>query len=128
MQQTMTDTEAVRRGYQAFNEGDVETISGLLADDVTWTTPGESTVAGTARGRDAVLAQFGRQLLRAGYRDEAAIALDRLRPHVTDLPVDGRFLSIVAATGELAAAFDDPETMIRVNDLVADFECHESPC
>jgi ketosteroid isomerase-like protein len=31
-----------------------------LAHDVTWTTPGESTVAGTARGRDAVLAQFGR--------------------------------------------------------------------
>src|SRR5262249_30551936 len=25
-------------------------------------------------------------------------------------------------------ALDDPETMIRVNDLVADFECHESPC
>ena len=22
----------------------------------------------------------------------------------------------------------DPETMIRVNDLVADFKCHESPC
>ena len=25
-------------------------------------------------------------------------------------------------------ALDDPETMIRVNDLVADFKCHESPC
>ena len=25
-------------------------------------------------------------------------------------------------------ALDDPETMVRVNDLVADFECHESPC
>ena len=24
-------------------------------------------------------------------------------------------------------AFDDPETMIRVNDLVADFKCHGSP-
>ncbi len=25
-------------------------------------------------------------------------------------------------------ALDDPETVIRVNDLVADFKCHESPC
>src|SRR5205807_2066771 len=25
-------------------------------------------------------------------------------------------------------ALDDPEPMVRVNDLVADFECHESPC
>ena len=24
--------------------------------------------------------------------------------------------------------FDDPETMVRVNDLVADFKCHGSPC
>src|SRR5437899_6614264 len=30
--------------------------------------------------------------------------------------------------GFLFDALDDPETMIRVNDLVADFECHESPC
>src|SRR5437870_13851487 len=30
--------------------------------------------------------------------------------------------------GFLFDAFDDPETMIRVNDLVADFKCHGSPC
>ncbi len=58
--ETMTNTEIVRRGYQAFNEADIETINRLWADDVTWTTPGESTVAGTARGKDAVLAQYGR--------------------------------------------------------------------
>ena len=28
----------------------------------------------------------------------------------------------------LLDAFDDAETMIRVNDLVADFKCHGSPC
>jgi ketosteroid isomerase-like protein len=56
----MPETVIVRRGYQAFNEADIAALVELLADDVTWTTPGESTVAGTARGRDAVLAQFGR--------------------------------------------------------------------
>jgi len=58
--EVMPETEIVRRGYQAFNEADVATLAELMADDVTWTTPGESTVAGTARGRDAVLTQFGR--------------------------------------------------------------------
>ncbi|HEX5614974.1 MAG TPA: nuclear transport factor 2 family protein [Acidimicrobiia bacterium] len=60
MTETMTNADIVRRGYQAFNEADLETIDRLWADDVTWTTPGESTVAGTARGKDAVLAQYGR--------------------------------------------------------------------
>ncbi|HYL52133.1 MAG TPA: nuclear transport factor 2 family protein [Acidimicrobiia bacterium] len=57
---SMTNTDLIRRGYQAFNEADVDTLQKILADDVTWTTPGESTVAGTARGKAAVLTQFGR--------------------------------------------------------------------
>ena len=60
MIESMSNTDLVRRGYQAFNEADVQTLDEILADDVTWTTPGESTVAGTARGKAAVLTQFGR--------------------------------------------------------------------
>src|SRR5262249_16150644 len=33
-----------------------------------------------------------------------------------------------AEDGFLFDSFDDPETMVRVDDLVADFKCHESPC
>ena len=50
----------VRRGYQAFNEADLETLSTLFDEAATWTTPGQSSAAGVARGRDAVFAQFGR--------------------------------------------------------------------
>lgn len=32
----------------------------LWSDDATWTTPGESTVNGTARGKKAVIAQYSR--------------------------------------------------------------------
>lgn len=60
MSETMTNADVVRRGYQAFNEADIDTIRRLWRDDATWTTPGESTVAGTARGIDAVIAQYGR--------------------------------------------------------------------
>ena len=60
MSQTITNADVVRRGYQAFNEADIDTLDRLFRDDVTWTTPGQSTVAGTARGKGAVFTQFGR--------------------------------------------------------------------
>ena len=56
----MTNSDLVRRGYQAFNDADVDTLHRLFADDATWTTPGTSSVAGSARGKEAVLDQFGR--------------------------------------------------------------------
>ncbi len=60
MTQTMTNVDVVRRAYQAFNEADLDTLAQLMDESITWSTPGESSVAGVARGRDAVFAQFGR--------------------------------------------------------------------
>jgi ketosteroid isomerase-like protein len=60
MTQTMTNVDVVRRAYQAFNEADLATLTDLMDEQATWSTPGESSVAGVARGRDAVFAQFGR--------------------------------------------------------------------
>lgn len=57
---TMTNAAVVSRAYQAFNEADLDTLDALFADDATWTTPGASGTAGTARGKAAVFAQFGR--------------------------------------------------------------------
>ncbi len=50
----------VRRGYVAFNQADVGTLTELLDENASWCTPGRSPVAGQYQGRDAVLAQFGR--------------------------------------------------------------------
>src|SRR3974390_1854335 len=60
MSQTMTNADVVRRGYQAFNEADIDTLNELFSDDASWTTPGESTVAGPAGGKGAGFQQFGR--------------------------------------------------------------------
>jgi len=54
------NAEAVRRGYQAFNTGDITTLNELFDDQASWHTPGRSTIAGERRGREAVFAQFGR--------------------------------------------------------------------
>lgn len=60
MTQTMTNIDVVRRAYQAFNEADLATLTELMDENATWATPGESSAAGVARGRDAVFAQLGR--------------------------------------------------------------------
>ena len=60
MSQTMTHTDVVRRGYQAFNEADIDTLTRLFDERATWDTPGHGITSGVARGRDAVFAQFAR--------------------------------------------------------------------
>lgn len=50
----------VRRGYEAFNAGDMATLTELFAENASWHTPGHSRIAGDHEGRDAAFAQFGR--------------------------------------------------------------------
>jgi len=88
----ITNAEVVRRGYQAFNGADLDTIDSLWADDVTWTTPGESTVAGTARGKVAVIAQYGRY----GDETDGTFRVDLKGVFEGD---DGRVISLHHSSG-----------------------------
>jgi ketosteroid isomerase-like protein len=45
----------VRRGYAAFNTGDVETLKSVLSHDVVQHVPGDSQISGTYKGIDSVL-------------------------------------------------------------------------
>lgn len=51
--------ELVRQGFKAFEQGDLETLSGLFADDATWHSAGNSPVAGVFTGKDEIFANFG---------------------------------------------------------------------
>lgn len=85
--ETTTNADLVRRGYQAFNEADLATLDRIIADDATWTTPGNSSAAGTARGKDAVFAQFGRY----GGETEGTFRADLLAVFESD---DGRVVGL----------------------------------
>jgi ketosteroid isomerase-like protein len=54
------NVEVVRAGYAAFNRADIETLTEVFAEDASWHTPGKSSMAGDAIGREQVFAQFGR--------------------------------------------------------------------
>lgn len=56
---TAENVELVRRGYAAFNAGDMATLSEIFAEDAVWYVAGSGVLSGTKEGRDAVLAYFG---------------------------------------------------------------------
>ena len=56
---TAENVELVRRGYTAFNSGDMATLSDMFAEDAVWHVAGSGVLSGTKQGRDAILAYFG---------------------------------------------------------------------
>jgi ketosteroid isomerase-like protein len=52
--------ELIKKGYEAFATGDVETVMSMFDDDVEWVQPGESAVSGTFHGKTEVLEYLGR--------------------------------------------------------------------
>src|SRR6476619_2191213 len=56
---TADNVELVRRGYTAFNAGDMATLSDLFAEDAVWYVAGSGVLSGTKQGRDAILGYFG---------------------------------------------------------------------
>lgn len=43
--------EVIKRGYQAFADGDGETLMSLFDDNIEWIQPGESAISGTYHGK-----------------------------------------------------------------------------
>ena len=52
--------EVIKRGYEAFAAGDVETVMSLFDDDIEWVQPGDSAVSGTFHGKSEVMEHLGR--------------------------------------------------------------------
>lgn len=53
------NAELIRRGYEAFNAGDINTLAELFTEDAVWYAAGSGVLSGKKEGRDAVLAYFG---------------------------------------------------------------------
>ena len=88
--------ELVRRGYEAFNTADVETLREVFTDTTIFHEPGRSPISGDYQGLDQVLGFFGTLAERSGgtfratlhdvvANDEHAVGL-----HSSDAERDGR--------------------------------------
>lgn len=55
----MSNEDTVRRGYDAFSKGDMETLRSIMTPDVIHSVPGRSRVSGEHKGVDNVLGYYG---------------------------------------------------------------------
>ena len=83
----------MRRAYEAFNTGDIETLTELFDETAVWHLPGRSSMATDYQGRDATLAYFGRIGQETG---------GTFRAELEDLTADDddRVVGIHRSTGE----------------------------
>jgi ketosteroid isomerase-like protein len=91
--------ELIKKGYDAFAKGDVETVMSLFDDDVEWVQPGESAVSGTFHGKTEVMEYLGRLAQKSlSVKLKRMIAEGDTVVAITDVTVDGE-------TGEDADVF-----------------------
>lgn len=51
MSEQERNIELVKKGYDAFSAGDIETVMDLFDDNIEWVQPGASTISGTYHGK-----------------------------------------------------------------------------
>ncbi len=56
----------MQRAYDAFNTGDINTLTEVFDESAVWHLPGRSSMADDYQGRDATLAYFGLLAQRTG--------------------------------------------------------------
>jgi uncharacterized protein len=63
---TSTRVDLVRRGYDAFSNGDMDTMRTILAGDVVWHASGQGPLSGDFQGVENVIGEFGRLFQESG--------------------------------------------------------------
>ncbi len=58
--------ETVRRGYEAFGQGDMETLLSLYSDDAVHIVPGASEVSGAHKGKESIAELYAALFERSG--------------------------------------------------------------
>lgn len=112
----------VRKGYDAFSRGDMDTLRGLIASDATHHVPGSHPLSGDFKGQDAIIAMYRR------LGEETA---GSMRVVLMNLLVDGRghVVAVHRFTAERQGRrIDEPGAIVFriVGDKVTDLdECVE---
>ncbi|MFF7179722.1 nuclear transport factor 2 family protein [Streptomyces sp. NPDC008121] len=83
------DSALVRRGFEAWSRGDMETVGSLMTSDCTHHTPGGSQISGHHKGRDNVLDM---------YRKMFELTGGKMRVEMHAISVDGRGHAVAANT------------------------------
>lgn len=87
------NSDLVRRGYAAFDAGDMDTLTQSIDESCTWHSPGKGPIAGDYKGHEAIFGHFG----RLGSETHGTFKSNLL--HVTESE-DGSVVAVHRDTGE----------------------------
>ena len=91
--------EDLRRGYKAFADNDIDTLSEIIPEDAVWHVPGNSQLAGDKTGREEIFGYFMKlaelsggtfkaELMHVLGDDNYAVALQRTTATANGKTVD----------------------------------------
>ena len=121
----------IRRGYEAFNSGDMATLQEIIAEDAVWHAAGRSRLSGEKRGRDAILAFFGQiaeisgGTFRAELHDVVAGDEHAVGLHTATGQRDGKSLRVRTALvfhlrdGKVSEAWEHAEDTQALDEFVS---------
>jgi ketosteroid isomerase-like protein len=61
-----SNAQLIRRGYEAFEKGDIPAVLEVFGNDISWHVPGRSPLSGDYKGHDGVLGFFGKCMELSG--------------------------------------------------------------
>ena len=81
------DSALIRKGFEAWVKGDMETVASLMTDDCTHHVPGESQVSGHFKGKANIIAMYGKMFELTG---------GKMQVQLDHISVDGRGHAVAA--------------------------------
>jgi ketosteroid isomerase-like protein len=126
---TQEDAGLVRRGYEAFGAGDMDTLRGLFADDAVWHLGGTGGLSGDKKGVDAILAYFGELFARSNGTirvelddliggDHHTVGFQRVHAERNAATMDQRAVLVFALKdGKVSEVHEFPEDTAKASDF-----------
>lgn len=84
--------DLLRKGFEAFAKGDIETVQGLFADDIVWHVGGNNQLSGDYKGKQEVVGWLAKNAELTG-------GTLKVEPHDI-LANDEHVVALITATGQ----------------------------
>jgi ketosteroid isomerase-like protein len=126
---TREDVDLVRRGYEAFGAGDMDTLRGLFTEDAVWHLGGSGGLSGDKQGLDAILAYFGELFTRSDGTirvdlddliggENHTVGFQRVHAQRNGAAIDQRTVLVFALKdGKVSEVYEFPEDTAKAADF-----------
>jgi len=106
-----SNEELIRKGFKAFDDGDLATLDQLVADDVVWVSEGNNVLSGRYEGKQALFELWATipGLVDGKFQQDAVEVFtdDRVAVAVTEVTADRKGKHLEKARGVIVFVIKD---------------------